>query len=290
MVEVPVWLTATGLAVTALVTIVAALLGNRYTQLLDIRGSHHNDLSREVIQPWRKHIQATSRIEVKEKPLLSVSPAYDPGSPWRAQVSGDKLKDAPLPRNTPLWARTREHWPSLHEFWQELEADMDAEQDAAIRVAEGVEARLLEYASRLEGIKWLWDQQNLPAHGRRIQVAFFISWLYDWHFSPLPRKIEVSCKNRSDGTSSVLLFTGEIATGPPAAGVALCEALTGITESTEIRALLEEALEASKKVGRKQKQLLAALDSVEYDRNLRGQCAYCPRLPRLVRVFGKIIG
>lgn len=101
----------------AVLAVVATLVGNRHTHVLRVRHEHHDDLRKNVLEPWRE------RVEVLRNSLtpsllrvwvVATARGFDVRSPLAR-------REDPFPPSPLLWSRAKEHWPDTREEWREVQ-------------------------------------------------------------------------------------------------------------------------------------------------------------------------
>jgi hypothetical protein len=267
----------------------AALLGNRYLQHLQIRGEHHGDLNKKIVQLWRRYVEENRRgndwRQIRIRPMV----AYGVGSPFdveRKRVVNPQRHS--LPDRNPLWERSAEHWPDLHAQWERVQEAQIRQEAFIVRLMQKIEAHVTEDVPSIDQVKWTLDQPDLAFNGLRLQLVEFWDAFLEDRYHPFSRRLSQLHVEAVAGESRLRLNSGPIAIGPEIALSTLGDRIKDIT-STQWRPPFDELIALTQAVAEEETKFLGMLDAVEFDRNLNGKCKFCPQAPLLVRALGRLV-
>lgn len=275
------WTTILSVLAAGGLGVVAALVGNRYLRVLEVRGQHHADLNDRVLAPWDEQAKALENaLTWQALGAWIVGVDYEDNS-WEARYRNRNTTGewpSSFPPRTPLWDKTVEHWPALHQTWGKLEDDARNLADKLVAEVNSLAEGLAQFDA---DVKWQWEDVKRPGFGRRLQARDLFRWLMEEYLSPNPpdRRFTAGPSTGASDQWPVKLGGADFCIARSAKAQArLVKHLTGLQQANDrkIRAVqcLKEATDLQKKVV----AVLADLERYRYDRNLAGRCAFCPRM------------
>lgn len=275
-----VW-TWVALAVTAAAALVAALLGNRYMHLLEVREAHHGDISERVLRPWRRYAEwqagrVTWRGLVDWAILdLPNGAAFAFPSTLRSPTASQMQDSAYLPTETPLWERSREHWKQTHATWEDLQVPLQQTTILCTQALRYIEDKMKPHAGQ---VRWQFDRPDIPMNGLRVVVLNLWRSLVENQFADFPSepKYEVAEVVVGSEDARLRLSGGDIAFGQRKALESAKATVEALYSDPALEAMLQETMLKADQAREGFRKFARQLEQLEYDRNLGGRCSYCP--------------
>jgi hypothetical protein len=261
-----------------LLGVVAALAGNRYLHVLQLRAEHRKDFLRVVLRPWQTHLQSFVG------PLYGilrhgVSVKYAEGSPLLVVVprAPTGILVATFEAKGVMWERSKQHWPGLHRDWQALQRDAEEFSSDVLRLANDIERRLEPTRGALH---WNYDDEKMPMQGLHQFISELLTRLAEHHQEKLSTRLVFRAEEKAQGAGEWALFKDQpgVALGTKQSVQQGKNILDAIRDDDTTRDAINKLGVQWNALKGRATDLADKIEQVGYNYNLGGRCASCPTM------------